>query len=685
MNTAESEPASPAGKPTPAGPWVLLGAAAIACAALAAYANSIQASFVFDDRYSVLDNPTIRSLGQALSPPSGTGITVAGRPILNLSFALNYAISGLDGWSYHALNLVIHLLAGLTLFGLVRRTLARPPLAERFGEAADGLALAIAGIWTLHPLQTESVAYLAQRAESLMGLFYLLTLYCFVRSVGAPRPGIWRSLAGLACLLGMGTKEVMVTAPLMVLLYDRTFVAGSFAEAWRRRKAIHATLACTWLLLAYCMLGSSTRGGTAGFGLGLSSWTYGLSQCRAIMLYLKLAAWPHPLVADYGTEAVGNPAEVLLPGLLLLLLVTGTAMALWRRPVPGFVGAWFFLILAPSSSVVPVKAQIMAEHRMYLPLAAVISLAATGAYLLAGRRIAIVLLALAVGSGWLTLRRNEVYRNELALWSDTVAKLPESARARVNLGIALVEAGRIPEAVGQYEAAIRIEPENAIAQLNLCSAFTQLYRPAEAVQHGEAAVRLVPGNADARINLGLALVAAGRAGEAVPHYEEALRLEPRAADVQADLGAALLQLGRGADAIGHYQTALQLDPGRAQTWCDFALALAQQGDPAAAHRAGERALLLQPDFPEALWVLGNLDAVDGNFPSALAHFRQAIHLAPDYMEARNSLANALLLTGQTDEAVTELREILRQRPDDRPAQENLAHALELQQSARPRP
>lgn len=643
MRAAESARETRTGNPVSGGPWILLGGAGLALAAFAAYANSFQAAFVFDDRASVLDNPTIRSLGQALFPPGGTGVTVAGRPILNLSFALNYAISGLDGWSYHALNLVIHVLSGLALFGLVRRTLARPPLAARFGEPAGWLALAIAGVWTLHPLQTESVAYLAQRAESLMGLFYLLTLYCFVRSADTARPAAWYGLATTACLLGMGTKEVMVSAPLMVLLHDRTFVAGSFAEAWRRRKALYAGLASTWLLLACCMLGSSTRGGTAGFGLGLSSWAYALTQCRAIAIYLGLAIWPHPLVADYGAGAADNLMEVLPQGLLLLLLVGATAIGLWRRPIPGFMGAWFFVILAPSSSVVPVTAQTMAEHRMYLPLAAVLAAVMIGACLLAGRRMAVAFLALAVGAGWLTARRNEVYHSELALWGDTVAKRPENARARVNLGIALVESGRISEAIAQYEAAIRIQPENAIAHLNLCGAFTRLGRLAEAVGQGETAVRLDPRNANARINLGLALVALGRAGEAVPHYEEALRLEPEAADAHANLGAALLQLGRTAEAVAHYQTAVRLEPGRAQTWCDLALALAQQGGQAASRRAGEHALLLRSDFPKAHWVLGNLDAVEGNFASAIDHFRRAIALDPDYVAARDSLAHALEL------------------------------------------
>ena len=248
MKPVESAPTVGLSRAAPSAGQIALGGLLIASAVLVANSNTFQLPFVFDDRASILDNPTIRHLWpiwDALSPPRGTGVTVAGRPVLNLSFAFNYAISGLDGWSYRALNLAIHALAGLTLFGLIRRTLALPAPAARFGEHARLLALTITGIWALHPMQTESVTYLVQRAESLMGLFYLLTIYCYLRSVDARRPGIWYGLAIAACLFGMGTKEVMVSAPLMVLLHDRTFVAGSFAAAWRRRKGLYAGLACT--------------------------------------------------------------------------------------------------------------------------------------------------------------------------------------------------------------------------------------------------------------------------------------------------------------------------------------------------------------------------------------------------------------------------------------------------------
>jgi len=310
--------------------------------------------------------------------------------------------------SYHAVNLAIHLLAALTLFGLLRRTLARMggagsagqgrptpppdthlpapgPSAGALAAAGDAarqsdaaaLAFAIALLWALHPLQTEAVTYVVQRAESLAGLFFLLTLYGFVRAVESgkpPRARHWFLASIVTCLLGMASKEVMVSAPLIVLLYDRTFVAGSFAEACRRRGRYYAGLAATWLLLAWLVLGTAGRGGTAGLGTPVPWSAYALTQGQAIVRYLQLAAWPHPLVFDYGTSVVRSWVEAWWQTTAVLALLGLAIWALFKKPRTGFLAAAFFVILAPTSSVVPVATQTMAEHRMYLPLVSVITL-----------------------------------------------------------------------------------------------------------------------------------------------------------------------------------------------------------------------------------------------------------------------------------------------------------------------
>ena len=596
--------------PSSSARWVvILAGAIIAGAALVAYQGCFTVPFMFDDVDSILQNPTIRHLwpiGQVLSPPRGRGLTVEGRPVLNLSLAINYAFGDTKVWGYHAVNLAIHVLAGLTLFGIVRRTLQRPVRRKRIGASALPLALAIALIWTVHPLQTEAVTYVVQRAESLAGLFYLLTLYGFIRGTESAGAGQWFGLSVLACALGMATKEVMVTAPLMVLLYDRTFVAGNLAEAWRRRWRWYAGLACTWAVAGWLALGASGRGGTAGFGTTVSVWQYALTQCGAISHYLRLSVWPRHLVFDYGVRVFQNVTEVMPQMLLLVVLVVSTLLGLMYSPRIGFLGVWFFMILAPSSSIMPVASQTMAEHRMYLPLAAVITLVVLGIHRLIGRRSMAVFLALAVALGVVTSRRNEDYRSDLAIWSDTVKKLPRNARAHDNLGHALFRLGRTADAIPEYKEALRLDPGFASAHNNLGAALLQMGSMREALEHLERALQINPEYADAHDNLGLALLRVGSIAAAIDHFQQALRIDPDDADTHNNLGVALMQLGKLPGAIDEFARALQINP----------------------------------DDAEAHYNLGNALFKAGRIHDAIEHYEQALRIQPNDADARANLARA---------------------------------------------
>ena len=338
----------------------------ISAGAIAFYWGSFAGPFVYDDIRAILENPTLHHLASALRPPAGSD-TVSGRPLLNLSFAVNYALSGYAVWSYHLLNLVIHLLAALTLYGLIRRTLAL--------KAADTLATLFsfftALLWVVHPLQTESVTYVVQRAESLMGLFYLLTLYCFVRSLG--EQGLrWKVLSVLACLAGAATKEVIATAPIVVFFYDRTFACDSWTQALRTRWRYYLGLASSWILLAFLVSSNGgDRGGSAGFEVGVSWVQYWLTQGEAVLRYLWLSIWPIPLVFAYGPLPARSSLIVALSvGLVLGAFLASLLGGLRGRPW-GFLGIAFFLILAPTS-LIPGTMQEVVEHRMYLPLACVI-------------------------------------------------------------------------------------------------------------------------------------------------------------------------------------------------------------------------------------------------------------------------------------------------------------------------
>lgn len=606
------------------------------------YWNSLGVPFLFDDADAVSRNPTIRQLASldVLTPPTD-GSTTTGRPIVNLSYALNFAIGGEHAWGYHVLNVAIHVFAALALWGVVRRTLLAPGLRETAFVGAAPLAGFVALLWALHPLQTESVVCIAQRTESLCGLFYLLTLYGFIRScetpASTPRRPTWRwaAFSVLMCLLGMGTKEVMVTAPLLVLLYDRTFFAGSFAAAWRQRRGYYVALASTGLLLIALLAGmGGARGASAGFGLSISWWSYLLKQNEALLRYLWLAFWPHPLVLDYGTAVTRSIADVWWQGPLVLTLLAATIWALVRRPILGFIGAWFFLILAPSSSVVPLVTQTMAEHRMYLPLAAIVAIVAWGLQrrrvLIWGGTLLVVLFAA------LTIARNHDYRDAVAIWSDNVTHYPQSARGHNNLALALHRAGKSSEADQHFATALRLQPDYVSALHNWGTALLEQGRAHEAVARLQAAVRLAPAHLDARVNLGNALVRAQRPAEAVSHFEAALRIRP-AADLHYNLGCAFLELAQSSDAAGQFRAALRLDPNLPEAHARLGLLLARAGQLAEARMQLSDAARLQPTNADLQANLGNVLLMLGEVREAITHYETSLRLRPDDLRVRENL------------------------------------------------
>jgi tetratricopeptide (TPR) repeat protein len=683
-----------------------------------AWSNTLHAPFVLDDHSSVVGNTSIREFAPLrwLLPPASAGETVSGRPVLNLSFALNYACGGLAPFGYHVANLAIHAVATMLLFGTVRRTLALRGCGGG-GLAGTMLAGGAAACWALHPLQTAAVTYVSQRAESLAGMFLLLMLYCVSRAVSADgrRGRVWGAAAVVACALGMATKETMVVAPVLALLYDRAFGAGTVAGAVKRRWWLHGALAACWSVLAFLVWNNPGRGGSAGFGAAVDPWTYLQTQAVAIPHYLRLAFWPTGQVFDYGVVAVGSWTQAL-PG-LLMLGVAGVA-ALWalsRNRVEGFLGVAFYLLLAPSSSIVPVATQTIAEHRMYLPLAAVVLLVATFiARMAVARRwpgmFACVVAGVALILGGLAWQRNEVYRSDLSLWQDTVAKRPDNPRARNNLGVALAAAGREAEAIEQYDRCIELQPMHAYAHSNLGALLLSSGRHVEAEAHLRAACAADPNLVDARFNLGQTLARLGREDEAAEQYRVTLKLDPSACDAALNLGALLVgrnrleeaepllrralelapgvpenhyHLGRLYERRGDshraeacYREAIRLRPGFAAAHLALGNCLAVRGDAAAAEASVREALRLDGSLAEAHFSHGNILARKRLYADAEAAYAEALRLDPVHVQARTNLGNCQLVTGRLREAIATYEEVLRLRPGEPTALRNLALARE---------
>ena len=645
-----------------------------------AYSGVFGVPLLFDDELTIIENPSIRSLwniGEALSPPatSGTG----GRPLANLSFAVSYAISGLDPWAHHAFNLLFHLLAALTLYGVVRRTLEAPQLRARYGAESVALAGAIAMLWAVHPLQTQTVTYVSQRTEGLMSLCYLLVLYCFIRGLEG-RAQVWHPLAVAACLAGVLCKEVAVTAPLMVLVYDRTFISGTFQSAWRAHRRLYVALAASWLVLVPLLLDVGQRG--VGFHQGAPWWQYALTQCEALVRYVRLALWPHPLVFDYSPGLVESLGAVWPSAMILVAMLATATWAFLQRSRWSFPAVWFMLILAPTS-LVPVTGAPIAENRVYLPLAAIVTLLVLGVRLVLGLRFSRlgwgVLTVVAIAA---TVHRNRDYQDAVGLWTDTVAKAPDNHRAHGFLAKHLAEfPDRTADALSHYATALRLKPDYDEAHNNLGTLLARLPgRQADAIVHYEAALRLRPDFAKAHYNLANLLVGMpGRQPDAQRHYEAAVRLRPDFAEAHHNLAELLaLQPGKAAEALNHYETALRLRPSHPAIHYNLARLLTRlPGRQADAIARYEAAVRLNPTFAEAHDNLAQLLADQpGRMEQAIVHYEQALLSRPGHAGTHNNLANLLArLPGRHDEAIAHYQHALKLRPGFAQAHYNLSLVL----------
>jgi len=577
LDPAAARPAPPARAGLPA-------ALLLALAVLVAYAGGLSGPFVFDDEDGILQNPSIRSLWPLSTPlaPPGGGKPVAGRPVANLSLALSFALSGPDPRPFRIGNALLHTASALLLLGILRRSFASPRLPAPLRAAAPGLALAASLLWAVHPLNSEVVLYAMQRTEALAGCLVLLALYAAIRVADGRAPRAFGALSVAACALAMGSKAVAAAAPLLVLLHDRAFLAGSLGEALRRRGALHASLAACWAILVALEL-PGPRGESATF----LDPAYLEAQLRIVPRYLGLALWPAALVFDYGPLV---PDRVPAPGLAgwLFAAAAGASLALAAvAPRLGFAGAWILLLLAPTSSLVAIVTEVGAERRMYLPLAGLLALLCAGGFA-AGRAAlarggageawrralaAALVLALAAGLAARTRVRARDYQSARALWESSLAAWPENPRAHFNLANELRSQGEIAAAVAAYERSLALQE-----------------------------------SARARGNLGATLAAAGRVGAARPHLRRAVELDPRDAEARSNLGLALTLVGEHEAALRELEEALRLAPDSVEARLLLARAAFAAGRPERARAELERVLELAPENARALALLGQLRA-----------------------------------------------------------------------------
>lgn len=617
----------------PAGqPGARWSSATVLVLGLAAYANAVGHPFVMDDAGTVVDNPTIRSLGASLAGGPFQTAT-AGRPLANLAFALNYLSGGVAPWGYHVVNLGLHLVAALLVLALLRLLFRLPLAAGWVGSAGNALALACTALWVVHPLNSEVIGYVTQRTESMAAIAVLFTCYCGLRARDSGRTWAWQVLAVVSAAAGVLCKESAAVGPLLLLLLESSFMRRSPAAVVRERPALYGALAVSWAVLGV-LIADGPRWRSAGFSSGVSPWMYLLNQAPLIARYLRLVFVPVGLVLDYGQPQPVALVSAAPSGLLVIALLAATVVGLMRVPLLGVFGVWFFLTLAPTSSILPISTEVGAERRMYLPLVAVLAVLVLAAWRLLPRSaqhrraLAGVAALLCLGLATLTTARNREYDSDLRIWQTVVERWP-TGRAHHNYGIVLKAAGRRAEAVAEYQKAVQTLPdaEYALAfelqadgrhdealahyrafiaarpeDINVPRAYHQIGRSLLALHQPDGALLAFrdalarrQGDIDSLAGIGDILMARRQYAEAIPVWQQYLALKPDNTGVMMNLGIALVQLDRDAEAREIFRRVTELQPTDVGAHVNYGYTLVNTGRPDDAAREFRTAISLEKD------------------------------------------------------------------------------------------
>ncbi len=547
------------------------------------YLNSLSGVFLFDDEASIVHSAAIRSV------TSLDWLHLRGRPVTTLSLAINYALGGLDPIGYHAVNVSIHILNCLLAYHVIILAMEASSSRCKWSPlplSTNQFALVATTLWGVHPLCTQAVTYVIQRSESLAAMGILAAMFCWTKAFSAhsaKESSKWWSMAAVgAVVFACGSKESAAFLPSIVLLYDRVVLATSWRDVrqrWLGHLALHGPLILGLTVYLVSFMRGSHADPTSGYSMELiTPWAYFTSQPRVFLRYLQLAFLPIGQVLDYGWLPSMNPRAQWM-GLAVWGGILTVAVWLLRRvPLVGFLLVASLLILAPSSTFMPLQ-DIIFEHRMYLPLLS-FCLLCTAIWLWFFSRIharfiriprhlstCIGLAAMAV-LGFLTVLRNRDYSSAERLYATDAKRSPDNPRVWSNLsdhGQFLTVGERIAmaeKALGLYEqrgffyAGTRYKLTRAIGDLYFLTNDTLAAHRYYSKALRNANDELQAG--EVHLSLGMIESQAGNQMDADRHFESAIEKMTTIPSVHQAYAVHLRRTGRDSDAIREEKIAAEL-------------------------------------------------------------------------------------------------------------------------------
>ncbi|HET6515671.1 MAG TPA: tetratricopeptide repeat protein [Thermodesulfovibrionales bacterium] len=664
-----------------------------------AYSNSLHSPFVFDDEPSILENPVIKDMNNFFLNTTGYEYNPR-RFIGYLTIAMNYAFGGLDVTGYHVFNLAVHIANALLVYALIVLTFRTPYMRNSsLSQSWRPIAFFSAALFAVHPVQTEAVTFIVQRFTSLATMFYLMSLCLYVkwRLMGnseKPSGGkalFWYFLSLAAVVFAMKTKENAFTLPVMVVLYEVFF----FRLPMRERLPFLAPIVATLLIIPQSMLNVGKPLGevlsdvseATKIQTDVTRWDYLMTQFRVIVTYVRLLFFPVNQNLDYDYpiyRSLFTPPVLL--SFLFLLSLFALGVYFFRRSArdvsEGGFGLrlvslgiiWFFITLSVESSIIPI-ADVIFEHRVYLPSVGLLSACVTAVVAfgdgLKSRSAFIIktitpLLAIVVFLfGLATFSRNMVWNDARTLWMDAVKKSPAKARAVYNLGQVYDVRGALEEAAGLYRTAIRLDPNLSHPYNNLGTIYEKWGRIDEAIRLYKEAIVLYPEDEDvvARANLGAAYAKQGRFAEAVSVLMRAIQIKPDYAIAHNNLGNVYSERGYLDNAVHEYRAAIAAKGDFAAAHINLGLVYAKQGFLDKAAEEFRLAIRFEPRSFEAFNNLGMVYMKQSNPDGALREFRRALELQPGNPEIHANIGRVYMNTGNFEEALREFQIALNIAPD----------------------
>jgi tetratricopeptide (TPR) repeat protein len=594
----------------------------IVLAGFALYYNTLAAPFLFDDTVNIVENLKIRDLKNYF-PPTGR------RDVGYLTFALNFALTKLDVKSYHIVNIMVHVCNALLIFFLYRLLLKNLSVSGNSANRDFFVAAAISLIFLAHPVQTGAVTYIVQRFTSLATLFYILSIFLFLKASSVysgkerffSHPHLsYYLLSIISAVCAMKTKEITLTIPLVILMCEVFMRRGVGSESYRAKPVIYfVPFILTFFVIPLDILstdqplgeliGEITEKTKEAEEIQRSDYLF--TQFRVVATYLRLMVLPLWQNLDYDFRLSTSFFE---PGVILSfaahLLIAGIALYIFLKAKRGmallipFGIFWFYITLSVESSIIPIR-DVIFEHRMYLPSSGLI--AAAGAAFVIGKErfqypratnylAAALLFVIIMLLSALTIKRNMLWQDGFALWEDTISKSPMKSRPHANLAVLYYKRGLNKEALREYMNAIAIDPENPGFYNNLGNVYKEMGLYDNALNAYSQSVALDSHFAEGHYNLGTAFYEAGNIEKALPELKTAIRLSPELFDAHITIGNIYDDMGMMNRALQSYAKALEINPYSHMAYYNRGILYERAGETQRAVMDFNRAIDIKPDW-----------------------------------------------------------------------------------------